>query len=383
MVDRCIRVTQVCEKWGNGGIEALVMNIFRNIDNDKVRFDILMAQDKGDKYDEEIRKLGGTKKAFLHNKIKSPITRVLKNYRAFYKDLKKNKYEILHFNSYNGSVYILVFLAKLAKVPIRIVHSHNAGMDNTKGKTLKLFYHNICKKFFGHCATNYFACSEDAAKWLFNKKIVEEKKYVLVKNGIDSRKFVYNFDSRKEIREKLQIDDKFVIGNVGRFTEQKNHEFIIDVFKKVHDKKKNSILLLIGIGDLMDKMKEKVKKLGIEDSVYFLGARNEVEKYMQAMDVFLFPSLYEGLGLVAIEAQAAALKVIASDYIPKEANITNYFEHYPLDDKSVWVNRILELSNGYERKDMSDEIIDNGYDIKNVAKLVQDIYISEDNKLNK
>jgi glycosyltransferase involved in cell wall biosynthesis len=108
-----------------------------------------------------------------------------------------------------------------------------------------------------------------------------------------------------------------------------------------------------------------------------------VEKYMQAMDVFLFPSLYEGLGLVAIEAQAAALKVIASDYIPKEANITNYFEHYPLDDKSVWVNRILELSNGYERKDMSDEIIDNGYDIKNVAKLVQDIYISEDNKLNK
>ena len=133
----------------------------------------------------------------------------------------------------------------------------------------------------------------------------------------------------------------------------------------------------------MDKMKEKVKKLGIEDSVYFLGARNEVEKYMQAMDVFLFPSLYEGLGLVAIEAQAAALKVIASDYIPKEANITNYFEHYPLDDKSVWVNRILELSNGYERKDMSDEIIDNGYDIKNVAKLVQDIYISEDNKLNK
>ena len=125
----------------------------------------------------------------------------------------------------------------------------------------------------------------------------------------------------------------------------------------------------------MDKMKEKVKKLGIEDSVYFLGARNEVEKYMQAMDVFLFPSLYEGLGLVAIEAQAAALKVIASDYIPKEANITNYFEHYPLDDKSVWVNRILELSNGYERKDMSDEIISNGYDIKNVAKLVQDIYI--------
>ena len=133
----------------------------------------------------------------------------------------------------------------------------------------------------------------------------------------------------------------------------------------------------------MDKMKEKVKKLGIEDSVYFLGARNEVEKYMQAMDVFLFPSLYEGLGLVAIEAQAAALKVIASDYIPKEANTTNYFEHYPLDDKSVWVNRILVLSNGYERKDMSDEIIDNGYDIKNVAKLVQDIYISEDNKLNK
>ena len=383
MVDKCIRITQVCERWGNGGIEALFMNIFRNIDNDKVRFDILMAQDKGDKYDDEIKALGGSKRAFLDNKIKSPMIRVLKNYIAFYKDLKKNKYDIIHFNSYNGSVYILILLAKLAKVPVRIVHSHNSGMDNSKGKALKLLYHNMCKKLFGNCATNYFACSENAAKWLFNKKIVEEKKYVLVKNGIDSRKFVYNLDSRKEIRKKLQIDDKFVIGNVGRFTEQKNHEFIIDVFKKVHDKKKNSILLLIGIGDLMDKMKEKVKKLGIEDSVYFLGARNEVEKYMQAMDVFLFPSLYEGLGLVAIEAQAAALKVIASDYIPKEANITNYFEHYPLDDKSVWVNRILELSNGYERKDMSDEIIDNGYDIKNVAKLVQDIYISEDNKLNK
>ena len=383
MGDKCIRVTQVCEKWGNGGIEALVMNIFRNVDNNKIRFDILMAQDKGDKYDDEIRALGGTKKAFLHNKIQSPIKRVLKNYVAFYRDLKKNNYEILHFNSYNGSVYISVFIAKLAKVPIRIVHSHNSGMDNNRGKMLKLIYHNVCKKLFGNCATNYFACSENAARWLFNKKIVDENKYVLVKNGIDSNRFVYNATNREMIRRKLGIKDKFVMGNIGRFTEQKNHEFIIDVFNEVYNKKKDSVLLLIGIGDLMDKIKEKVNKLGLDDVVYFLGAQNEVEKYMHAMDVFLFPSIYEGLGLVAVEAQAAALKVIASDYVPKEANITDYFEHYSLEDKSVWVNRILELSNGYERRDMSEEIIKSGYDIKNVASLVQDIYISEYKKLDK
>lgn len=383
MGDKCIRVTQVCEKWGNGGIEALIMNIFRNINNNKVRFDILMAQDKGDKYIDEIKALGGTKKVFLNNNIKSPIRRVLKNYVAFYKDLKKNNYKILHFNSYNGSVYISVFLAKLAKVPIRIVHSHNAGMDNNKGKMLKLLYHNICKKLFGHCATNYFACSENAAKWLFNKKIVNEKKYVLVKNGINSNRFIYNPTNRDTIREELGIKDKLVLGNIGRFTEQKNHEFIIDVFNEVHNKNKDSVLLLIGKGDLMDKIKEKVNNLGLNDVVFFLGTQNEVEKYMHAMDVFLFPSIYEGLGLVAVEAQAAALKVIASDYVPKEANITDYFEHYSLDNKSVWVNRILELSNGYERKDMSDEIIKNGYDIKNVAKLVEDIYISEYKKIDK
>ena len=371
-----IQVVQFCEKWGSGGLEAFVMNVYRNIDCNKIKFNILLSQNKGDSYDKEIERLGGNKKALLSNKIKSPMIRVVKNYVQFYKDIKDNKYKIIHFNACNASVMICVFIAKIAGIPVRIVHSHNTDIGD-KNRTMKILYHNICKSIFGRTATHYYACSYNAAKWLFTPKILKNK-VKIIKNGINASKFTFNENNRKEIRKNLGIENKFVLGHIGRFGIQKNHKFLIDIFYEVYKKDKDSVLLLIGFGELEEDIKNKVKSLNIESQVFFLGLKDDIPKYLHAMDAFVFPSLFEGLGIVAIEAQAAALKIFASDAVPQEANITEYFNYIPLKESAEeWARKILECKNGYIRKDCSNEIIKSGYDIKEVAKSIEDIYTNE------
>lgn len=377
-----IEVVQFCEKWGSGGLEAFVMNVYRNIDSNKIKFNILLSQDKGDSYDKEIERLGGNKKALLSNKIKSPMIRVIKNYLEFYKEIKDNKHKIIHFNACNGSVMICVFIAKIAGVPIRIVHSHNTDIGD-KHRAIKKLYHNICKGIFGRSGTHYYACSYDAAKWLFTPKVLKNN-VKIIKNGINASKFTFNEENRKEIRSRLGIEKKFVLGHIGRFGIQKNHKFLLDIFYEVHKKNKDSVLLLIGFGELEEEIKNKVKLLNIESEVIFLGLKDDVQKYLHAMDAFVFPSLFEGLGIVAIEAQAAALKIFASDAVPQEANITDYFNYISLKESAEeWAKKILECKNGYVRRDCSNEIIRAGYDIKEVAKNIEDIYISEYNKIKK
>lgn len=377
MSNKLIRVVHFCEKWGTGGIESLTMNIFRNIDTSKVTFDILLSQSKGNDYDEEIRSLGGTKRALLSNKTSSPMLRVLKNYIAFYKDVRKNKYQIIHFNACNGSVFICVFIAKLAGVPVRIIHSHNTAVGKSSRK-LKVAFHNMCKVVFGGTATHYFACSDNAARWLFTNRIIKKKGYILSKNGINAEKFRFDENGRNEIREKLNIQDKFVVGHIGRFGEQKNHKFLIDIFNEIYKRNKDSVLILIGVGDLKEKIIEKVDRLGLSEVVKFIGFTEEIPKYMSAMDVFLFPSLFEGLGIVAVEAQAASLMTIASTEVPKEAKATDYLVYVDLEQSAEeWADIVLKYNNGYERKDMCNEIIESGFDIKTVAKKLESFYISK------
>ncbi|MFQ8891840.1 MAG: glycosyltransferase family 1 protein [Clostridium sp.] len=377
-----IEVVQFCEKWGSGGLEAFVMNVYRNINNDEIKFKILLSQNKGNGYDKEIEMLGGSKKVLLSNKTKSPMIRVIRNYIKFYKEIKRNNYKIIHFNACNASVMICVFIAKIAGVPIRIVHSHNTDIGK-KHKLIKTIYHKICKNIFGKTGTLYYACSVNAANWLFTPKIVKNK-VEIIKNGIDVTKFIFNEDNRKKVRSELGIENKFVLGHVGRFGVQKNHSFLIDIFYEVYKKNKESVLLLIGVGELEEEIKNKVKLLGIESQVFFLGLKSNIPQYLHAMDAFVFPSLFEGLGIVAIEAQAAALKIFASDVVPQEANITEYFNYISLEKSATeWAEKILKCKEGYIRRDCSQEIKENGYDIKKVAKEMENIYINEYNKINK
>ena len=327
--EKPIVVAQIMGKWFGGGVEAVIMNYYRNIDRSKVQFDFICDEDSTNIPYDEIKKLGG-------RVIICPPYQKIFEYERFLIDLfKKKKYKIVHSNINTLSIFPLR-AAKKAGVPIRIAHSHST---TNKKEWKKNLMKQVLRPFSKKYATDYFACSELAGRWLFGDKTFEQGKVTIINNAIDLDKFKYDEKIRKEKRKELNInDDTLVVGHIGRFVAQKNHTFLIDIFNELHKKEKNSILLLIGQGPLMGEIKQKVETIGISDSVKFLGQRDDVNELYNAMDLFLFPSLYEGLGMVLIEAQANGLPCITSTVVPKIADIANNVQFYGLNDSiDIWL----------------------------------------------
>ena len=270
----------------DGGVESVVMNYYRNIDRDKIQFHFLCDEDSTDIPYDEIEKLGG--KVI----VIPPYQKLFKYQKELYKIFKENNYKIVHSHINALSVFPLR-IAKKAGVPIRIAHSHStSNKKEWKKNILKMILRPFSKLY----ANNYFACTEYAGKWLFGKKVVERKELNVINNAIDLKKFEFNENTREDLRKELGIkEDVLVIGHVGRFMKQKNHEFLIDVFEKAIKQDDNIYLILVGQGPLEDKIKEMAKEKGIEYKILFLGQRNDVNKLYQAMDIFVLPSLYEGL----------------------------------------------------------------------------------------
>lgn len=361
-----IRIAQVMGKWVGGGVEAVVMNYYRNMDKKKIQFDFIFDEDSNDIPYKEIEALGG------RIILIPPYQKVFKYHKELKKVLINGNYKIVHSHINTLSVFSL-FAAKCAKVPVRIAHSHSTtNKKEWKKNLVKQVLRPLSKKY----ATHYFACTEHAAEWMFGKK---ENAYIL-NNAIDLDKFKYDTEIRNKKRKELKLkDDAFVIGHIGRFVKQKNHEFIIDIFNEVHKENKKAILLLVGQGPLMGEIKEKVKQLNLTKNVKFLGQRNDVNELYQAFDVFLFPSLYEGLGMVAIEAQTAGLPCIASTEVPRIAKVTENMEFLELEDPAeIWANTILEKQD-YKRKSYKTEIKKFGYDIKTEVKKLEEKYIELSN----
>jgi len=357
-----IRIAQVMGKWVGGGVEAVVMNYYRNIDKKKIQFDFIFDDDSNDIPYDEIEKLGG--KVILI----PPYQKVFKYHKELKRVLMSGNYKIVHSHINTLSVFSL-YAAKKAGVPVRIAHSHSTtNKKEWKKNLLKLVLRPLSKKY----ATHYFACTEHAAKWMFGDN---EDTYIL-NNAIDLNKFKYSNKIREEKRKELKLkDNAFVIGHIGRFVKQKNHEFIIDVFNEIHKENKNAVLLLVGKGPLMDEIKEKVKELKLTKNVKFLGQRSDVNELYQAFDLFLFPSLYEGLGMVAIEAQTSGLQCIASTEVPSIAKVTDNLEFLELDDTiEMWKNVILDKQNK-KRKSYVTEVKKAGYDIKTEVKKLEEKYI--------
>ncbi len=340
-----IRVAQIIGKWIGGGVESVVMNYYRHIDKSKIQFDFICDDDSTNIPYEEIEKLGG--KVILI----PPYQKVFKYHNRLKKVLKEGNYKIVHSHINTLSVFSL-FAAKCAGVPVRIAHSHSTTNKKEKKKnSLKQTLRPFSKVF----ATDYMCCSELAGRWLFGNKEYDNGNVYLLNNAIDLDKFKYDEEKRKKKRKELNIeDDTLVIGHVGRFVEQKNHRFLIDIFNEVHKQKENSILLLAGQGPLMEEMKEKVKILGIEDSVNFLGQRNDINELYQVMDLFLFPSLYEGLGMVAVEAQVSGLPCVVSTEIPKIAKVTKKITFINLENKiEIWTEIIFKYLKNINRKNIN------------------------------
>lgn len=362
-----IRIAQIIGKWVGGGVEAVVMNYYRHIDKSKIQFDFICDEDSTNIPYDEISSLGG--KVILI----PPYQKVIRYHKELKKVLKENNYKIVHSHINTLSVFSL-WAAKSAGVPVRIAHSHSTTNKKEKKKNLMK---QVLKHFSKVFATDYMCCSELAGRWLFGDKEYDKGNVYLLNNAIDLDKFKYDENIRKEKRKELNISDNtLVIGHVGRFVEQKNHRFLIDIFNEVHKERENSILLLAGQGPLIDEIKEKVSGLGLNESVRFLGQRNDIDTLYQVFDVFVLPSLYEGLPVVGVEAQATGLFCILSDDMTMETKVIDTTKFLSVKiSPNVWANNILNMWNDYKRKNTQNEIRNNNFDIKMEAENLEKKYM--------
>ena len=362
-----IRIAQIVGKWLGGGVEAVVMNYYRHLDHDKIQFDFICDDDSTNIPYDEIEKLGG--KVILI----PPYQKVFKYQKELRRVLREGKYKIVHSHINTLSVFPL-YAAKKVGVPVRIAHSHSTtNKKEWKKNLLKQVLRPFSKKY----ATNYMCCSELAGRWLFGDKAYDEGKVYLLNNAIDLDKFKYDKKIRDKKRKELGIkEDTIVIGHIGRFVAQKNHTFLIDIFNEIHKLNQNSILLLIGQGPLQEEINGKVKELGLDDSVKFLGQREDVHEYYNVMDLFLFPSLYEGLGMVMIEAQANGLTCIASTEVPLAASIMQNTYFFSLDDTSLnWAKNIFNIIKSNTRTKFNKEsFLQSGYSINENADKLFNFY---------
>lgn len=368
---KSIRVLQVIRSMNIGGAETFIMNVYRNIDRNNIQFDFLVSAEG--KYDDEIKKLGG--------KIyKIPYITEVGQFK-YVKELKKffkehQEYTIIHSHIDQVSGIILE-TARKCNIQTRISHSHSTSNNNNFiGKVYKKYLQSKINKN----ATIKLACGKDAAKWLYKN---EASNAITVNNGIDIEKFKYNEVHRAEIRENLGIsENEKVIGHIGSFLKVKNHDFIIDIFDEFIKKHPQTTLVLVGDGILKKEIEDKVKKLEIGNKVKFLGIRNDVYKIYSAFDMLLFPSFFEGLSTVMIEAQYNGLKILTSTSIDKNTNISSNITFEDLNANiESWIKDIEKID--FQRDfEVEKHIKNDEYNIKNVAKLMQNIYLGGEKNEN-
>lgn len=356
-----------------GGIERFLYSLYQSINHKLVQFDFITTT-KEPAFAENLKGMGA--RIFT-------VTSYTQNPFQYYSDLKRimqqENYEIVHIHKNSVANILPMIIGDRLKIKTLIVHSHNTA--STRGFFFDLL-HYINRNKLAHRATTLLACSEQAAVWLYGNTIVKSKKATIIHNGIDAEQFRFNETIRQSYRDHLNINGKFVVGHIGRFTNQKNHDFLLDIFKEVYSRNPQAVLLLIGSGELKQAVQDKVNRLGLNDAVRLLGVRHDVSQLMQMMDVFLFPSRYEGLGIVLIEAQAAGLKCVASDTIPSEAKITDHLKLINLNEpKEAWADEILKYRNGYTREDTYGQIVSAGYDCKDTARRLQELYLERTGRL--
>lgn len=354
-----------CESMNrSNGINSFLMNVYRNINRDKYQFDFLVYGTEDGDYDDEIRSLGGR----IYHVI-SPGTNLLKNARQTYCVMKKQKYHIIHRHTSVSLCWMDFFVAKLCGIKTRICHSHGSCCD-------KVLLHRLFYPLFIKNITDYLACGNEAGKWLYGNR----RRFHVVKNGIDTRTFEFSEEKRRLLRDENGIDlDAFVIGNVGRISAQKNPFFLVDLFAELVKIKKDSICVFVGDGDLMQDVKCRIKELQLTDKVIFTGASNDVQGWLSAMDVVVYPSLYEGFPIAVLESEANGVPSILSDRIPKEVDVTGLPRWVSLSESlNQWVKEvIIQLGNHnnlLERHRYNGIVRKEGYDIRQTVKNLENYY---------
>lgn len=374
MENKPIRILQFVPIMQPAGIENFIMNLYRNIDHNEIQFDFVVHSKAKGFYDDEIEKLGGKIYRFTYKDDKN-FVKYVRDLNDFFN--KHNEYKIIHGNM-QSMMPVYLKIAKKHNVPIRIAHAHNSSYE----KSIKGYLLHLLSRFVKYQANVKFACSDKAGKYLFGKE-----KFEFIPNAIDIKKFEFSNEQRKKIRNELNISEQTIlIGNIGRFELQKNHKRLIKIFKTIKDNYVNLDvkLLLLGKGKLENKIKRQVEKKDLQEDVLFLGNKKNTFEYYSAMDVFLFPSLYEGLPVTGIEAQASGLNCVFSDEITKEVNITGNIKYISLKEKDcTWAQATIENSfNKNNRKIINNQILKTEFDINNNAQYMKDKYLKYYNNIS-
>ena len=373
------KVFWYCEKWQPGGIQAVQVNLLRHMPAGEIHFDIAVSEDDTDLFDEQLKKYGARKVVTLSRRYASPGKRTLANFFAVARLLRKGGYDAVHFNACHGVELIYVFWAWLFGIPLRIVHCRNNDIGaGGRSRPIKIACHEICKRLFGGCANVKLANSNLAARWLFTKKALASGSVQVLNNGIDASRYAFDASVRERVRAELQAEDAFLMGHIGHFSYQKNHEYLLEIFARLREIIPQARLLLIGSGEGEQDVRRQAEALGVADKVIFYGITNEVPSLLWAMDAFVLPSRFEGFGNVLIEAQAAGLKCFASGgVIPEAAKITENLSWLSLDESpAVWADAIAACANGYPREDRTADVAEKGYDISGMARRLAALYLS-------
>lgn len=361
-----IRVLQVFAALDSGGVSNFVMNLYREIDTEKIQFDFAMTAGEKSLYDDEVLSRGG--RIFYFDTTKDVTTNLRRILR------EDGPFQVVHSHVffYSG---LLLAEAKKAKVPIRIAHAHNAHTGESRSVP-RIAYERGMQVLIRANATHMLGCSEKACRYVFGEKIMKDPRAMVMPDGIDCDRFAFNSEVREQVRKEYGLDGKFVIGHVGHFNPAKNHEKILSVFAEVCRRRDDAALLLVGDGELEQDVRNRTADLGLTDKVIFAGAHRDVERFYQAMDVFLFPSRYEGFGMAMIEAQCSGLGCIASDVVAHETAVNRDVQFLKLQlSDTEWANALL-MEASQDRKN-AYHAVQSRYGVDCTAHQMEKLYLFE------
>lgn len=362
-----IRVLNMFTIMNRGGAETMVMNYYRKIDKSKVQFDFLVHRQERGAYEDEIEAMGG--------RVYRMIPIYPQNFSVYKKMLrdffeKHREYRIIH--SHMSELGYFAFIeAKRQGIPVRICHAHSRPY----GYDMKMVVRDYFKYKIRPYITHMFTCGTEAGEWLYGKQ--NKDNFIQLNNAVDTQKFCYDKSISVEVKRELEVEENFIVGHVGTFCKPKNHTFLLKVFKEILNRKKNAILILVGTGELFEEIKQQSRQLGIEERVRFLGTRTDIYRIMQTFDAFLFPSLFEGLPVTMVEAQAAGNLCFISDKVPKQCILTSNVKVISLEETAEdWAEVVLEESSKYKKSNMYEKIAAKKFDIVQNAKWLEEFYIN-------
>lgn len=361
-----VRVLNLFTIMNRGGAETMVMNYYRKINRERVQFDFLVHREEEGAYEKEIKELGG--------RIYRMPPMYPQNFSLYKKEIRKffqehPEYQIIHSHMSELGYFALKEAAHQG-IPVRICHAHSSP----HGFDMKMIMRNYFKKMMIPYLTHMFMCGKESGDWLFGKE--NEQRFIQLNNAIDTKQFLYNKEIELEIRKELGVENQFIVGHVGGFSEAKNHRFLLEIFCEIVKRKEDAVLLLVGNGKLFEEMKERVERLGLSHKVKFLGLRTDIYRIMQCFQVFLFPSLFEGLPVTMVEAQAAGNLCFISDTIPRQCCITDNVRIVSLKNTpEEWAEKIIEEERHYQKRNMYEKIVEEGFDIDKNAEWLEEFYI--------